>query len=290
MSSSFVLEWLLDPVNPGVRLRALTDLCGLAPNAPAVQDARAQALVWLPAARSLGWLELKGLAATYNLTALAECGLTRADLPLDNLATCLLAAPFDAGCGDYLLLRALVMLGYAGDALVQERLALAAQTQLPDGGWLCLHRLNKLKETPKSCIKAACHALLLAGELAKRGMPQPWGAELSAYFQRRRLFYRTDNPAQLVLSYRPGWRMTDIFMPAEVQRVGLPQLLEALSALGVGSAPEFADAWALLESAKDSLGRLVLQGTQSKPYLPREAVGKPSRWATLYAALAEREW
>lgn len=130
------------------------------------------------------------------------------------------------------------------------------------------------------------HGLLLAGDLAKRGLPCPWSGALVDYFTRRRLFYRSDAPDQLVLPYRPGWRMTDILMPAEVQRVGLPQLLEALAALGAGKAAELDDAWSLLAAKTDSHGRVVLEGTQAKPYLPKERVGQPSKWATLYAALA----
>jgi hypothetical protein len=157
---------------------------------------------------------------------------------------------------------------------------------LPDGGWLCLHRLNKMDRTPKSCIKAAMHGLLLAGELHKQGRPPGWGAALIDYFLKRRVFHRTSDPARLVLDCRPGQRMTDVHFPIEVMRVGLPVLLEAFAALGVGRAPELREAWSLLDEKSDEQGRLVLEGTLNKPYLPKERRGKPSKWATLYACLA----
>ena len=278
--------WLLEEDNPGVRVRALTGLCGLAEDDPQVLVARAQVLPWLDAAHDPAWMQLKGLALSYGLMALAEAGLTRADVPVDPVVDRVLALPFDAGCGDYLALRALVMLGYAADPRVQERLAQAAATQLPDGGWLCLHRVNKMDHTPKSCIKAAMHGALLAAELARRGVAWASNGALVDYFLRRRLFYRTDDPTRLVLDCRPGWRTVDVFMPGEVQRVGLPMLLYALATLGAGRAPEMQAAWELLESKRDAQGRVLLEGTLTKSYLPKERVGTPSKWATLYACLA----
>jgi hypothetical protein len=111
---------------------------------------------------------------------------------------------------------------------------------------------------------------------------------LIGYFLRRRLFYRTDDPTRLVLNDHPGRRMTDAFFPSEYFRVGLPVLLEALAVLGAGEAPELREAWRLLEEKKDPEGRLLLEGTLplNKSYLPKERVGKPSKWATLYACLA----
>jgi len=279
-------DWLLGTDNPGVRVRTLTDLCGLAEDDAQVRQARESVVPWLPAARDPGWMALEGLASVYGLVALAECGLTRSDLPIEPVVDRLLSLPFDAGCGDLLTLRALVMLGYAHDPRVQARLGHAAEVQRPDGGWLCLHRVNKMDHPPKSCIKAAMHGALLAAELARRGISMAGSPALVDYFVRRRLFYRTDDPSRLVLGARPGWRTVDVFMPSEVQRVGLPMLLYALATLGAGQAPEMQEAWALLESKRDAKGRVLLEGTLAKPYLPKERVGKPSKWATLYACLA----
>ncbi|MBN1936525.1 MAG: hypothetical protein JW934_17820 [Anaerolineae bacterium] len=286
------LNWLLEDNNPGVRVRALSGLCGLSPDHEEVQAARRLVVQTLDAARDLSWVDLKGLWLIYHLTALAESGLSWDDVPVDPVVNRLLSLPFDASCGDMMALRALAMLGYADDGRVQERLAQLAETQLPDGGWLCLHRVHKggklgrLGKTPKSCIKAAMHGLLLAGELEKRGLSFAGSGPLIGYFLKRRLFYRTDDPTRLVLDCRPGWRMTDVFFPAEVQRVGLPMLLDALAALGAGSAEELQDAWRLLDDKRDVQGRVVLEGALAKSYLPKERVGKPSKWGTLYACLA----
>ena len=281
-----VLHWLLEKDNPGVRARTLTGLCGLPDDDPQVMAARALAARTLDMARDLGWMEQKGLALVKGVTALAEWGLTRQHVPIDPAADRLLAQPYDANCADMMALRALVMLGYGTDARVQSRLEQAAGTQLPDGGWLCLHRLNKMRRVPKSCYKAAMHALLLAGELRKCGLSLAGSDELIQYFLRRRLFYRTGDPTRLVLDCRPGWRTIDVFFPIELMRVGFPLLLDALAALGVGQAPELQEAWDLLGQKRDAQGRILLEGTLGKSYLPKERVGRPNKWATLYAYLA----
>ena len=259
-------------------------------DATAMMDA--YVLAGLKTACDLSWMEGKGLILPYSLTALVELGLTRAQFDVDPVVDRLLEAPFDANCGDLNALRAMVMLGHGSDERVQRRLAHANEVRLPDGWWLCLHPLDKMNLTPKSCIKAAMHGLLLAAELRRRGLHMPGSKELIGYFLKRNLFYRSDalpspdNPGRLALTSRPGWRMTDAFSPSEVMRVGLPMLLDALAVLGAGQAPELDEAWRLLQQKKDAQGRVLLEGTLTKSYLPRERVGKPSKWTTLYAYLA----
>lgn len=82
--------------------------------------------------------------------------------------------------------------------------------------------------------------------------------------------------------------MTDVFFPIEYFRVGLPVLLDALAVLGAGHASELDEAWQLLESKRDQQDRISLEGTlpSNRVYLPKERVGKPSKWGTLYACLA----
>jgi len=66
----------------------------------------------------------------------------------------------------------------------------------------------------------------------------------------------------------------------------LDWLLEAFTALGAGREPVLREAWDMLDAKQDALGRIKLEGTLPKPYLPRERVGKPGKWVTLYAWLA----
>ena len=283
-----ILSWLLQEDNPGVRVRTLTGLVQLPRDHEKVRKARRLVLDALPTARDLSWMDLKGQVLVYNLTALAESGLSREDVSIEAVASILLSQPFDANCGDLMALRAMVMLGYGRDPRVERRLEQLRDAQRPDGAWLCLHRVEKMHREPKSCIRAAMHGLLLAGELRKQGLCLEGSQQLVDYFLRRRLFYRTDDPAKLVLPDHPGKRMVDSFFPSEYFRVGLPLLLDALAVLGVGQSPALHEAWILLEGKKDEHGRIPLEGTlpRNKSYLARERVGQPSKWGTLYAYLA----
>ena len=284
-----VINWLLEAENPGVRTRTLTELCGYSANSDIVQESRMEVAKSLDAVRNPSWMAMKGQILVYNLSALAEAGLSRRDVDVEAVVNKLLSQPFDNGCGEVMAFRAMVMLGYGQDGRVIDRLSQMKDNQLPDGGWLCLHRLKKMDRTPRSCIKVAMHGLLLASELKKRGMEINWAEGLIQYFLKRRLYYRTDHPSQLVLNLA-GRRMTDVFFPSEFFHVGLPLLLEALAVLGVGNAPELEEAWVLLDKKKDAQGRIVLEGTlpTNKSYLPRERVGKPTKWGTLYAYLASK--
>lgn len=53
--------------------------------------------------------------------------------------------------------------------------------------------------------------------------------------------------------------------------------------------PETAAGWNYLNAAKDDMGRVILSGTLTKSYLPKEKIGKPSAWSTFYALLADKE-
>jgi hypothetical protein len=282
-----IVNWLLENDNPCVRVRTLVELCGFSRDQPAVKEERYRVKQTLSVASDPSWMALNGQILVYNLTALAEAGLSCNDVNIEPVVERLLTQPYDANCADMMALRAMVMLGYGNDTRVITRLRKVEETRLADGGWLCLHRLRKMDRMPKSCIKVSMHGLLLAGELKKRGIEIAGTESLLHYFLKRRLFYRMDRPDQLVLN-QSGRRMTDVFFPSEYFHVGLPLLLEALSTLGASQAPELAEAWGLLDGKKDPCGKITLEGTipTNKSYLPKERVGKPSKWGTLYAYLA----
>jgi hypothetical protein len=165
----------------------------------------------------------------------------------------------------------------------------SAGKQLPDGGFLCLHRLDKMKRIPKSCVKANMYALMFGAECRKKGIKTDIEEPLLDYFWNHNLFYRTDNPTVLILNAREGWRTIDTFYPFEVMRVGLQNIVESLCALGYGDDSRLKEAWDILNSKKTSDGKYILTGTLSKSYLSKERVGKPSKWVTFYSLLAEKE-
>ena len=108
-----LLNWLLEENNSSVRLRTLIGLCGLSEDHKEVKATRRVIVSKLQAASDLSWMSLKGQTVIYNLTALAESGLSYKDVEIETCVDKLLSAPyFDANCGELMALRAMVMLGY----------------------------------------------------------------------------------------------------------------------------------------------------------------------------------
>ena len=278
-----VIDWLLEDSNPAVAYRTETELLQRTAD-------RAPVVAWVSTFLPGDWRQTRGLWYRYHLTALAECGLCKEDIEVEQgQSGCdLLTAEYDSSCADFMLVRSLIKLGYQEDAGLRRVLADIASHQLPDGGFLCLHRLSKLSYTPKSCMKANLHALLCYAECAKRGITLDGLEGLVTYFFERDIFYRRADHATLVLNCRPGGRTIDTFHPFELSRIGLHNLVESFSALGYGHDAHLSAAWALLH-AKRRDDRYPLEGTLAKSYLPKERVGKPSKWVTLYALLAEME-
>ena len=94
--------------------------------------------------------------------------------------------------------------------------------------------------------------------------------------------------SELILNARNGWRTIDTFHPFEVMRVGLHNIVEAFCALGYGNDNRLTNSWDLMNSKKNDEGQYLLEGTLTKSYLPKERVGKPSKWVTFYSLLAQK--
>lgn len=278
-----IVNWLLEDDNPAVKYRIQTEILGEKADKDPI-------IAWVNRFLPADWRERTGLWATYYLTAIAECGLSYEDISfkIDNVIRDTKAS-FEHGCGDYMCLRALVRLGLAEEHDVAAIIDELSEKQLPDGGFLCLHRLDKLKHTPKSCVKANMMALMFSAECRKKGIKVPIEKQLLDYFWNHKLFYRTNNPETLILNAREGWRTIDTFYPFEVMRVGLQNIVESLCALGYGNDDRLKEAWDILNRKITEDGKYILNGTLSKCYLPKERVGKPSKWVTFYALLAEKE-
>lgn len=132
-------------------------------------------------------------------------------------------------------------------------------------------------------------ALMFCAECRKKDITPQIEKPLLDYFWKHNLFYRTDNPESLILNTREGWRTIDTFYPFEVMRVGLQNIVESFCTLGYGNDDRLKEAWDILNSKKTEVGKYILDGTLTKSYLPKERVGKPSKWITFYALLAQKE-
>jgi len=129
-----------------VRLRTLIELCDPSEDHKEIKAARRVVVSKLQTASDLSWMSLKGQKVIYNLTALAESGLSYKNVHIEPCVDKLLSAPyFDANCSELMALRAIVMLDYGKDTRLKKRLSQLAEAQLPDSGWLCLHRVRKMR-------------------------------------------------------------------------------------------------------------------------------------------------
>ena len=278
------VSWLLNTENSAVRYRTKTELLDM-------EADPSEALMWIEKKLPSDWHKMKGLWYVYYINALAECGLNRSMLPSEWFEAAMdrLGASFDFGCESFMLLQAMVALGFGDEPNVRKIFDMLCDNRLPDGGFLCERRKNRLKYIPKSCYKADYFALRLCSCCRKKGIFLDIEKDIISYFLDRNLLFRRDKPDELVIGEKEGQRNADVFHPFEVMRIGIHNIMETVSSLGYGNAPETASGWNYLNSAKDDMGRVILSGTLTKSYLPKEKVGQPSVWATFYSLLADKE-
>ena len=277
-----IISWLLETNNPAIEYRTKTELLNEKVNNSKVID-------WINSILPSNWKNTKGLWLTYYYTAIAECGISGSEFGIKkNEILNYLQKPFEYGCGDFMLLRAFIMLGFEDVLINIGIIEQLNNKQLSDGGFLCLHRLNKYKNMPKSCVKCNNLVLLFLSECKKRNITTSIENDFLGYFWKHKLFYKSKDLSSLILDAREGWRTIDTFFPFEVMRVGLQNIIEAFCVLGYGADKRLKEAWEILETKKDKEGKYILNGTLAKSYLQKEKVGKPSKWVTFYTLLAKK--
>lgn len=282
-----VLDWLLEGSYPAVRYRTLTELL----NTQIVDDVKEakKALILSENVKSaLKFFEVgKAYADAHAFSALAEYGLTRRDLDIDEYVEKYIAQyGFADGCGEGFLLRNLVMLGYADHPKVKNELTAVLATQQSDGGYPCISKNPKIKKPnvpQKSCFQMSTSYLLLIAELYKQGIVCSQSSNLIEYFLGRDVLFRHDNPDQVVKA-----EMGTTFHPPVATRIGIHQILYALAVLDKASDPRCNRAWSLLEARCGADGKYVIDGSLTKPYIKTEKPGKSNKWVTFYSLLAKK--
>jgi hypothetical protein len=158
-----VIDWLLEPEQPAVRYRALTDLLGRRESDPDVREARARmpTVGWgaeiLAALDSAGWwaggqslYEPKYLATNWRLLVLADLGV-RNDVRevRESCELWMARSPLKGGgvggnamgtghhCYTGNMARALIRFGYGDDPRVRRALEWLVESASPLGGWSC---------------------------------------------------------------------------------------------------------------------------------------------------------
>ena len=278
-----IINWLSENNNPAIEYRTKKELLEEKADNSKVID-------WVKKILPADWKHAKGLWLTYHYTTIAESGLdgSEFDIKEKDIIDCYKNKPFEYGCDDFMLLRALIKLGY--EEVLQKIGIMEALDKklLSDGGFLCINFLKKKGNMSKSCVKCNNMALLFLSECKKKNIKTSIEDRILQYFWDHNLFYKSNDLSSLILETREGWRTIDTFFPFEVMRVGIQNIVEAFSVLGYGNDSRLKAAWKLLEAKADKEGKYILDGTLSKPYLPKEKTGKPSKWVTFYALMGKK--
>lgn len=304
-----VIDWLLEPSDPSVRYRALTELLDMGDTAEAL-EARRLIHESAPVKKVLGamhpegyWLQknsrtgaLIGDGVEYGsfatthfcLSYCAEMGLSRTHPLVAKSAERYLSLQNDDGDWWYHLsclyaynIRTFVRLGYKEDERVQRAIKLMLNAERLDGGYLCDIHEKPDKKPPKSCIRGSVKSLLAFSEL-----PEYWHHErclrLVEYFLKRNAIFKSRDHTRFVNddmkrdSYPVIWR-TNIF-----------EILYALSKMGHGKDTRLEDAWDVLNSRADAESRFKLDWTPKQCPWKIGKEGEPNKWVTLYCLLAKK--
>ena len=304
--SQDVLDWLLDPENPSVRYRTLTELLGAREDDPEVRHARADIPTSKPVQKIFAKMHPEGYwlhrgvgdgvsyamssSTHFVLSYLAELGLDRTNEHISQAVERYLSLelpdrpdparweiPPDyrnhQSCLYAYNLRTFIQLGYRDDPRVQERVEVLVNDGRTDGGFLCDRPSFTVKT--KSCIRGTLKALTAFAEL-----PELWGSErckaLVDYFLRRQVIFKNGRPGELIRD-----EVATTIFPFVINASLLESLL-ALSRMGYGNHPALQPAWQALNTKRDAQGRYVLDRSLNSIFNAGPN-GQANKWTTLYA-------
>jgi hypothetical protein len=285
--STKIIQWLLEDTNPEVKLRTLKEYMGYGDEHIEVVRAKEQLLVSSIFVKAMDNLISQNKWKKYDaLIAFAEWGLTRKDIDIDSYVFELIEnTGFKMMCGEALLLRNLVKLGYYNEAAVHEEIDNMFWAIKDDGGFGCLSKNKKIndpKKAHKSCARITAGYLLLLAELKLMRIDMPCEKELVKYFTKRNIFYRTDDIQTVMVKV-----MTETFYPIDAIQIGVQNLIYALSILGQGKTESAAEGWKYMKARQIEDGRYIITKSKTVPAFKPGSKNKPNKWITLYAIMTE---
>ncbi len=284
-----ILAWLLEEENPEVRLRTLKECEKLPEDDERVIDCKELLLQSKVYERGLKKLRTDKPWAKYDaILAFAEWGLTRADIGEDidgEVFALIESTGFKMLCGEPLLLRNLVKLGYGREDVVKSEIDSVLGRIKEDGGFGCIStnkKINDSRKPHKSCARLTVEYLLLAAELHLQGHRAACEEALVHYFTKRNIFYRTDDMKTPMVDVMLG-----TFYPPDPIKIGAHQIVYALRVLGCAAESEAMQAgYRALDRHRLANGRYVLTASKSVPAFKVGNVGEENKWVTLYAYMA----
>lgn len=284
-----ILAWLLEEENPEVRLRTLKESMKLPDDDESVMECKRLLLQSKIYERGLKKLRTDKPWAKYDaILAFAEWGLTRADIGKDidgEVFALIESTGFKMLCGEPLLLRNLVKLGYGQEDVVKNEIDSVLGRIKEDGGFGCIStnkKINDPRKPHKSCARLTVEYLLLVAELHLLGTRPACEGALTHYFTKRNIFYRTDDMKTPMVDVMLG-----TFYPPDPIKIGAHQIVYALRVLGCAPESEAMQAgYKALDQHKLANGRYVLTASKSVPAFKAGNVGEENKWVTLYACMA----
>ncbi len=285
-----ILDWLLEEKTPEVRLRTLKEYEKRPEDDEKVAECKKLLLESKVYERGLKKLRTDKPWAKYDaIMAFAEWGLTREDIGKDidgEVFALIESTGFKMLCGEPLLLRNLVKLGYGREETVKNEIASVLSLIKEDGGFGCIStnkKINHPNKPHKSCARLTVEYLLLAAELRLAGEPAACEGALAHYFTKRNIFYRTDDMKTPMVDVMLG-----TFYPPDPIKIGAHQILYALRVLGCAPDSEAMQAgYEVLNRHRLENGRYILTASKSVPAFKTGNVGEENKWVTLYAYMAQ---
>ena len=284
-----IREWLLEDETPEVKLRMLKEYEKLPENDERVIECKRRLLQSKVYERGLKKLRTDKPWAKYDaILAFAEWGLTREDIGSDiddEVFALIESTGFKMLCGEPLLLRNLVKLGYYQEEFVKNEVDSMLRLIKEDGGFGCIStnkKTNDPRKPHKSCARLTVEYLLLVAELHLAGSRMECESALVHYFTKRNIFYRTDDMKTPMVDVMLG-----TFYPPDPIKIGAHQIVYALRALGCEPESEAMQAgYKVLDQHRLENGRYVLTASKSVPAFKAGNVGEENKWVTLYAYMA----
>ncbi len=284
-------EWLLEEGTPEVRLRTLKEYDKLPENDEKVVGCKQLLLQSKTYERGLKKLRSDKPWSKYDaIMAFAEWGLTRDDIGRDidgEVFALIESTGFRMLCGEPLLLRNLVKLGYYREEIVKNEIDSVFRLIKDDGGFGCIStnkKTNDPRKPHKSCARLTVEYLLLAAELLLKGYRMECESALVYYFTKRNIFYQTDDMKTPMVDVMLG-----TFYPPDPIKIGAHMIVYALRALGCAPESKAMQAgYQVLDLHRLESGRYVLTASKSVPAFKAGNVGEENKWVTLYAYMARQ--
>ena len=284
-----VLDWLLEENDPEIRLRTLKEYKKLPDNDETVAGCKKELLDSKVYGRGLKKLKKNRPWDKYDaIMAFAEWGLTRDDIGKDideEVFVLIKSTGFKMLCGEPLLLRNLVKLGYYSEDIVKDEIDSVLKLIKDDGGFGCIStnkKINDPRKPHKSCARLTVEYLLLVAELSLQGYRPECADTLIHYFTKRNIFFRTDDMKTPMVDI-----MLSTFYPPDPIKIGAHMIVYALRILGCAPVSEAMQAgYKVLDAHKLENGRYLLTGSKSVPAFKAGNVGEENKWVTLYAYMA----